>query len=294
MILQDINPQGDVLITRTNPRIAMFWGNLDNGSAEDISLLDWSRAVAITRDGRLLLFDESGEGGGKQYSVYLYNSLSKTSERLGEGRAIDMSPDGRWVLTQAAGDPSHLTLTAVSPRKSSPVSTSGLTYQWGKFIPDSDCPEILFAASQTGYSVQLYRQSLPSGKPQVVAREMAFSNPIINDEGDLVAGLDADARLSILDLRTGTLRSNGIARPSVPVKFMDRTRILTSRYDNGTISLNMLDTTSGEERLYRRFPITDNTGTAHIFPLRMTRDLKRFAYSQLQPLSDLFVVSGWS
>jgi DNA-binding winged helix-turn-helix (wHTH) protein len=294
MVLQDINARGDVLITRTNPRMAMFLGNLENGSTEDISLLDWSRAVALTPDGRLLLFDESGEGGGKQYSVYLYNTASRASERLGEGRAMDLSTDGRWALTQAADDPNKVTLISVNPRKSSPVSTDGLIYQWAKFFPDSDCPEILFGASQPGQRLQLYRQQLPGGHPQPIAGKAELSKVIINDEGNLVAGLDGEWRISVLDLRTGTIRSVNNTKSVVPVRFMNGNQILASYYDNGAIILSTLDTASGEMLLYRRFAMVDRAGTAQISPLRISRDMKQFVYSRSQTLSDLFTISGWN
>jgi DNA-binding winged helix-turn-helix (wHTH) protein/Tol biopolymer transport system component len=294
MVLQDVNAKGDVLIARTNPRMAMFHGNLPDGSVEDISLLDWSRAVTLTPDGRLLLFDESGEGGGRLYSVYLYRTASRTLERLTEGRAMDLSTDGRWALTQAADDPSRITLIAVSPRQSKPVSTYGLTYQWAKFIPDSECPEILLGASQPGHALQLYRQELPSGHPHLIANDVELSNAVISDEGDFAAGLDRELRISVLNLDTGAIRSVSNPKSALPVRFIDETKILTSHYEDGSIVFNLLDTANGEKRLYRRFELTDNTGVAHISPLGMSRDMKQFVYSRLQTLSGLFIVSGWN
>ncbi|MBV9038184.1 MAG: winged helix-turn-helix domain-containing protein [Acidobacteriaceae bacterium] len=294
MVLQDINAQGDVLIARTNPRTAMFWGNLESGSTEDISLFDWSRAVALKPDGRLLLFDESGEGGGRQYSLYLYYTASRRPERLGEGRAMDLSDDGHWVLAQVANDPSRVTLVSVDQHKSSAVFTDGLIYQWAKFFPNSGCPEILLGASQPGHTLQLYRQRLPGGHPQPIPSKAEINDVIINDGGNLIAGLDEELRISVLDLRTGAIRSVNNPQFVVPVRFMSGNQILTSHYDNGVITLNTLDTTNGEMRLYRRLEMGDNTGTAHISPLRVTRDMKRFVYSRSQTLSDLFTVSGWN
>lgn len=293
MVLQDINAGGDVLIARINPRTSMFWGNADRGSLEDISLFDWSRAAALTPDGRLLLFDESGEGGGQQYSVYLYNTASRKPERLGEGRAIDLSDDGHWVLTQAANDPSRVMLVSVDQHKSSAVFTDGLIYQWAKFFPNPGCLEILLGASQPGHVLQLYRQRLPGGHPQPIPSRSEMNDVVINDGGNLIVGLDEESRISVLDLRTGTIRSVNNSRGVLPVRFMSGNQILTSRYDNGVINLNTLDTTNGEMLPYRRFETADNTGTAHISPLRITKNLKQFVFSRSQILSDLFTVSGW-
>jgi Tol biopolymer transport system component len=93
--LEDISSSGEVLIARNAERMTMFLGKIDGDSERDISWFDWSRAIAIRGDGKAVLFDESGEGGGKKYSVYLYKADTDSSERLGDGRGMDLSADGR-------------------------------------------------------------------------------------------------------------------------------------------------------------------------------------------------------
>src|SRR5579875_2775388 len=70
--LRDIARSGKVLITRTNEHMTMLLGDLLHSSEQDISWLDWSRAVAISADGNIILFDETGSGGGAAYSVFIY------------------------------------------------------------------------------------------------------------------------------------------------------------------------------------------------------------------------------
>ena len=100
MVLWDINRAGDVLIARPNSRLAMLSGSLRKGAARDVSLFDWSRSVAISADGRSVLFDESGEGGGRKHGAYLYDLDCNQAERIGNGRALDLSTDGNWALIQ--------------------------------------------------------------------------------------------------------------------------------------------------------------------------------------------------
>ena len=47
---------------------------------------------------QLLLFDESGEGGGPGYSVYIRKTDGSPATRLGDGVGWAFSPDGRWAL----------------------------------------------------------------------------------------------------------------------------------------------------------------------------------------------------
>ncbi len=94
MQLRDIAAaSGKVLIARATQRMIMFLGDLNKQSVEDISWLDWSRPVSMTPDGKNILFDESGSGGGKQYSVFIYRTAARSAERIGDGRAMDLSKD---------------------------------------------------------------------------------------------------------------------------------------------------------------------------------------------------------
>jgi hypothetical protein len=51
----------------------------------DLSLLDWSLLRDISPDGKLILFDESGEGGGAVHAVYVRRTDGSPAVRLGEG-----------------------------------------------------------------------------------------------------------------------------------------------------------------------------------------------------------------
>ena len=110
--------------------MSMFWGSVDGSSPRDISWLDWSRAVAISSDGKRVLFDETGQGGGSRYSVYLYDADKKSSERLGDGRAVDLSGDGAWAITQSASEPQKLFLVSVKDRNATRVAKSRSAIPW--------------------------------------------------------------------------------------------------------------------------------------------------------------------
>ncbi len=53
----------------------------------------------LTPDAKTLLFDEEGEAGGANYTVFLRKSDRSPVVRLGEGNAMAISPDGRWALS---------------------------------------------------------------------------------------------------------------------------------------------------------------------------------------------------
>ena len=107
--LADISRQGRVLVVHGNNRMRMQLHGA-NGHVQDLTWLDWSLARDISRDGRTVLFDETGIGGGELHSVYLRDADGSPATKLGEGVNPRLSPDGRWALTGLEGTPLRLLL----------------------------------------------------------------------------------------------------------------------------------------------------------------------------------------
>ena len=64
-----------------------------------MSFLDYSFAADLSPDAQTLLFDEEGEAGGANYTVFVRKSDRSPVVRLGEGNAMAISPDGKWALS---------------------------------------------------------------------------------------------------------------------------------------------------------------------------------------------------
>ncbi len=293
MLLRDISASGDVLISRATSRMSMFWGHVDGNPPQDISWLDWSRAVAISSDGKRVLFDETGQGGGSHYSVFLYDADKRSSDRLGDGRAIDLSSDGAWVLTQSANEPRKLFLVSVKDHKAALLPDPGLDYRWAKFFP-GQCQDILFAGGPPNQKEQLYRQHTPGGTPVPITGGVRIRGVVVDDSGDFAVGVAQEAKLTVVNLRDGSSRSIGNPGHVVPVAFVGSGQILTRREEGDSVLLEMLNLQNGQVRLYKKLPAGDSFGTAKTFPIFIAKDLKTFTYSRLETLSTLFVVSGWS
>jgi hypothetical protein len=274
--------------------MSMLRGDLNGKSTQDISWLDWSRAVAISADGQRILFDESGQGGGSQYSVFIYDARKRSSERLGDGRALDLSPDGHWVLTQNALAPAKLALISVTDRKLTLLATHGFEYAWARFFPDSDCPEILAAGNYPGKKQQLYRQYLPDGALRPISTPLSLTDAIIDETSHYAVGPSGKSSISIVNFIDGDSRSIVNPTHAMPIAFAGSHRVLTSRRDADSVVLEFLDLQTGRLMPYRRVQAADPIGTSEIFPMHVAKDLKTFVYSRLQTLSTLFVVSGWS
>src|SRR4029450_5649326 len=71
LTLHDISREGRVLLAHEHGREGILGTSPGAPTERDLSWHDWSRPADLTADGTMLLFDETGEGGGASYAVYL-------------------------------------------------------------------------------------------------------------------------------------------------------------------------------------------------------------------------------
>src|SRR3984885_10974818 len=108
--LEDIWQDGKLLLSRQSWRREL--SGLVPGMTKEqaFSWLDYSFPAQLSSDGKRLLFDEEGSGGGAGYSVYLRKTAEDSAVRLGDGESVTLSPDGKWVLALTMSSPAQLIL----------------------------------------------------------------------------------------------------------------------------------------------------------------------------------------
>ena len=133
--LHDVAPDGRLLIARTDDRSGISVLAPGDTQERDLAWLDSPNQPSISRDGTHLLFSETGVGGGAQGWVYLRKTDGSSAVRLGDGRAVALSPDGRWAITAGPGQSGYHVLPtgAGEPRR---LERKGLTILGATWLPD--------------------------------------------------------------------------------------------------------------------------------------------------------------
>jgi len=127
--LQDIAPDGRLLISLDESRLAMEWSDKNGAESRDLSWYDWSIAKDISRDGQWVFFEESSEPAGSNYAVGYRKTDGSPPIRLGDGSVGALSPDGKWAVAVFTGAPQHLVLMPTSAGQSRDLPVPGLTLQ---------------------------------------------------------------------------------------------------------------------------------------------------------------------
>ena len=115
LVLHDIAPDGRLLLERANLRLEMLLDREGQPDAIDLSWLDFSAATALSADGSTVLFYESGQGGGPDYTTFVRRTDGSLPVRVGTGPAVGLSPDGQWMLSIPLREPDHVDVVPVGP-----------------------------------------------------------------------------------------------------------------------------------------------------------------------------------
>ena len=99
MWLEDISPDGRVLISNAGIRREMAGRAPGDDVDRNLSWFDWSSPQALSADGTTLLFDEQNIGGNNGYLVFVRGIDGSPPVQIGEGSGRALSPDGKWALS---------------------------------------------------------------------------------------------------------------------------------------------------------------------------------------------------
>ena len=135
--LWDASPDGRLVIAHTDDRAVVITRRPEDVDDRDLSWLDASWVADLSHDGRLLLFTETGQGGGPTMAVYLRGTDGSPAVRLGAGRAIALSPDARLAVSFSANSPSpYLELLPTGAGEPRRFPGNGILYTGARWLPD--------------------------------------------------------------------------------------------------------------------------------------------------------------
>lgn len=293
LTLRDVAHDGTVLASRDTVQLEMALLEPTTGRVRDLSWLDWSRVVDISPDGRMVLFDETGTGGGPQSLAYVRRLDDDSAIRLGEGIGLALSPDGRSALTVDAADRTRLRQVPIDGGRPSDVPPNGLEYQWVQFFPDGR--RMLVQASEPERPLRLYVvddafRARPLTPPDTVR------NAAIAPDGRQVAVLGSDGTL-----RLYPVESNSAAvivptdAPLAPILWtLDRGLLVQrlGRYTQIPTALGWLDIPTGRTLPWVELRPRDAAGVNAITKVMVSANTRVVIFNYRRVLSELFVATA--
>jgi serine/threonine protein kinase/Tol biopolymer transport system component len=301
LVVFDIWRDGRVLLARADRRrevMALYAGQTKE---RDLSWLDYSYPADLSADGKTLLFDEEGIGGGVQYgnaqeltyAVYIRNTDGTPAIRLGEGGATALSPDQKWAIVQTPSSPEQLRLLPTGAGETQSLTNDSINHQWARWFPDGK--RFVFSGNEPGKGVRLYTQEISGGKPKAISPEgvdaVAFA---ISPDGQLVVGIGPDQKGYLFSSAGGEPRIVAGMQPGdIPINWSeDAHSIFLYRTGEVPAKVYRLELAAGKKTVWKEIAPLDPTGVSTIGPILMTPDGKTYVYGFHRTLGDLYLVEG--
>jgi Tol biopolymer transport system component/predicted Ser/Thr protein kinase len=292
LTLLDVGREGNVLLTRGNDRAGMIGLAPGETKERDLSWLDWSVPGSLSADGRTVLFQEAGEGGGPKYAVYIRKTDGSPAIRLGDGSGMALSPDGKWALARQNSSPGTLALLPTGVGETKPIRADGLNHTGAAWLPDGD--HIVFSGIEPGHGARLYVESLTDGKPKAISGEGIGAVPVLSPQGDFVANTGPDRKIYVYPIAGGEPRPvPGVEPSEIPTGWSaDGREVFVILRGDIPARVFRVDIATGKRTLWKSLEPADSAGIDTVGRVSLSLDTKSYVYSYVRTLSDLYLVEG--
>ncbi len=296
--LLDLSRDGRrALLRRQTPRAVLMGLAAGEAKERELSLFDFSTAADLSSDGKTLLFYEWGTGVGGNETVYLRKTDGTDAKRLGEGKPLTLSPDGRLALALQHSTPPQLVLlpTGVGKPQPLPRGVIGEFLSWAAWSPAGE--RVFFAAAEPGHRPRTWVQDLDGGLPQPITPE-GLAGTLVAPDGKLIAAVDRHQVYYLCPVDGGEPRPlEGYEDGDVLLQWSrDGRAIFLRGPGDSELKIYRLDIRTGIRRLWKELTPPYAAGVIDMGTdpgqVRITPDGHSYIYTFWTALGELYIAEG--
>lgn len=290
MWLEDIR-NGAALMVTHQKRIGIR-GIAPGGKEEhELGWFGWSVMRDISRDGHKILFDEQGDGGGPNYTVYMRDTNGSPPVAIGDGSPMAISDDNKWAVTKLVKG-GNLKLVPTGAGEARTLTHDSVSYGSARWLPDGK--HVLASGIEAGHGRRDYLIDIASGD----------SKPITPD-GVSGVRLSPDGRSAIVRGPDGAgiwpLDGSGMRMiPGFDQKLYifgwspdgKSVYACTSAPHQTSQPVYKVDIVTGKTEFWKNFGESLGTGVDSVGPPSFSRDGSAYVYVYSRILSQAYVVTG--
>jgi len=289
---QDFAKDGRALVISLTLSSSMAAAMSGESGERNVSWLDYSTVDDVSADGRTILFDEWGEGGGRSSAYYLWRLSEPAAIRLGEGVGHALSPDGKWAL-MSPPSVDELILQPTGTGQPRSLGKRNMEIIAAVFLPDGTA--VVSIAREPGHGWRLYRQGVAAGDPpKAFSGEGITSGRLtVSPDGRFVAARGKDEKMCIFPLSGERPRCFDAAPGDEPLQWSADSRfVFICPVNDIPGKIDRLDVASGHRELWKSFGPSDLAGVQRFQRVAMALGGASFVYSTERVFCTLFVIDG--
>ena len=292
LVIHDISATGKWLVSTYQIGFEVWGRTLGMQADENLSWLDFSAQPVISRDGRMVLFEEESSYAGLQYAVCLREKPGAPVVRLGDGAARDLSPDGRYALALVFGPPQSLVAYPVGPGQERRFDRGSLElYDQAQWFPDGQ--QLLVCGSEKGGAGRCYVQVLDGGAPKAVTPE-GTDRGLVSPDGRSVSARDSAGRALVVAVKGGEPRVvPGIGSADDVMQWApDGGALLTIKHGALPVVVERIDVVTGSRKPVLTIDPADKKGLLQVTTVSLAADKQHYAYDCWRLRTRLLTVEG--
>jgi serine/threonine protein kinase len=295
LILHDITRDGRVLLERFTGQSGTLGLAPGETRERDLSWFDLSVPVSLSDDGRLVLLNERGDAAGPAGAYYVRKTDGSPAVKLGEGTAVDLSADGKWVLAHSPDASARLLLQPTGTGTSIPIGRGGFEKIFdGKIFPDGR--RLLITANEPGKKRRFYVYEISSGKPRAISPEgfQSTGRPISADGRWVVAIRDWAEDLFVFSTEGGPSRTIPDTKALDPICWTADGKFLLA-LERGSLPARVvrIEVATGRREPWKELAPAEATGLFGVNQIRITPDGRWYVYGYARAAtSDVYLVEG--
>lgn len=282
---------GSILSITHRERVGIRGAASGQKEEHELGWFGWSILRDITPDGRKIVFEEEGNGGGPNYTVYLRDLDGSPPVRMGEGICAGISPDVKWVATRPPkGGPLSLVPTGAGGGR----QLTHDSVQYGHVIWMPDGKNLLALGIEPGHGGRTYQIDLANGNSKPITPE-GVSGTLLSPDGQSVIVQNTDGKLAVWPLDGSGIR---------PIPGLDSTYyarrwtpdgksiyVSSSKLAEKIAKVYLVNVSTGKMEFWKSFGENVAGMESAGAPL-FSKDGSAYAYVYSSVLSEAYVVTG--
>ena len=295
LLLHDVSKDGRVLAERSSSVYDLLCRAPGATAEKELSWFDASVPVALSDDGNLLLFNETGDALMRERAFFVRRTDGSPAVKVGEGSAHDLSADGRWVLAQSRGSSAPLRLVPTGTGTPREIDRAGLeTITQASLFPDGK--RVLVRGARPKEDRSIYVQDIETGKLRAVAGK-GFSwsgRPVSPDGKTIVVFRDWTEDLFLVPVDGGEPRTIPNTKSTDPIAWsVDGRFLYLTETGQIPILIDKVEVATGKRERWKELAPAQGAAVFSVTNVVMTPDARAYAYGfGRAATSDLYLVDG--
>jgi Tol biopolymer transport system component len=296
LVLLDIAHDGRVLVEQAEARLRISGLVPGRATEQDLSWFDGSQPIALSADGRTLLFTEEREAAcvpRKDVQSFLRKTDGSPAVRISNGTAWALSPDTKWALVSPEAPFNTLRLVPTGAGEPRDVPSAPLVAILGAaFFPDGK--RILIGGREEGHRPRMWILDLDGGPLRPIWQEGIEAGVGPSPDGQFVVGTDLEAHSFVIPVdgrpprpldKLPARQLPNAWRPDGKALF-----VVDETDQPGPTSVGLFDLETGELRPWRDLETADEG--ANPASIKISADGKSYVYRSDSTRGDLYVIEG--